>query len=417
MCLCLSPLSYVDLDGEQQTTMIPCGTCYECLLQAQNSWKIRMIEEAKNWKYAYFFTLTYSPSKLPINIVAEFPEGREVVGELRGSGFKGLLLDSYETTVSTACKKDVQGWLKRYRTSYVRRRARSLGCYVRDITSDKMLYDKCKPRFSYFITAEYAPDGYYTDRHGRQRRSTQRPHYHGIIFTSIPQPEIMSLFGDWRRHFGFFQMSRVRQRNNAANAASACADYCAKYCCKGCFSSRLEDIFDGVIEKPWRIMSKGLGSRYLQSASFHTANPMQKMNFDAWVDYCIENAYYFDGPYKYKLPRYYYERIFYTKTPRLREVFDPRENTYRVSRIFRYISKSALSVEMQVRLRNRPILEYQRKFAVLKSAYPDKSDIEIDSILEHSERVAQEARRKAARDKLYTYYRDSDFKNPLIKAI
>lgn len=415
MCLSPSPLSYTDLDGEKQVIMVPCNTCYECLLQQQNSWKIRMIEEAKAWKYAYFFTLTYSPDNLPCNIVADFPEGREVVGELRGSGVSGLLLDSYEEVVSTACKKDVQDWLKRFRTSYVRRRAKSLGCYVRDITSDKVLYDRCKPRFRYFITAEYAPDGYYTDRHGKLRRSTLRPHYHGILFTSITQPEIMQLFGDWRKNYGFFQMSRVRQRNNSANAASSCANYCAKYCCKGSFSSRLKDINDGVIEPPWRLMSKGIGRIYLENASFHTARPY-RMTFSDYVDRCLQNAFYFDGNFKYKLPRYYYERIFYQKTTQIRETYLCPEKGYKMALVSRYVSKSALSVEMQVRLRNRPFLEYKQRFEELKSSCPYLADTEIHSILDERERHSVEARRKAARDKLYTFYRDTDHKNNLIKA-
>lgn len=416
MCVNLSPLSYVDLDGEKQVVMIPCGWCAECLIQQQNSWKIRMIEEAKSWKYAYFFTLTYSPHKLPYNVVADFPEGREVVGECRGNSLDGLLLDSYESVLSTACKKDVQDWLKRFRTSYLRRRARSLGCYVRDITSDKELYDKCKARFSYFVTAEYAPDGYYTDRHGKLRRSTLRPHYHGIIFTSIPQAEIMRLFGDWRCHFGFFQMSRIRQRNNATNAASACADYCAKYCCKGSFSSRLEDIKDKVIEKPWRIMSKGLGRSYLDNASFHTSIPYN-MTFSQYVDRCIENAFYFDGSFKYKLPRYYYERIFYTKTPQLREIFLGAEKGYKAQVVYRYISKSPLSVEMQVRLRNRALAECQQRFENFLSQNPHLSDEEAVVEFGSYERHSLKARDKAARDKLCKYYREADFRNPLIKAI
>ena len=214
MCLNLSPLSYVDLDGEMQCINVPCGHCYECLLQYQNSWKIRMIEEAKVWKRAYFFTLTYAPENLPMNVVADYPEGREVVGELRGSGVGDLLLDSYETPLSTACKKDVQSWLKRFRTNYVRRKALALGLKVRDVTSDSSLYSSLKPRFTYFITAEYAPEGEYTDRHGKRRKSTQRPHYHGIIFTDIPRSGISLLFGDWTRRFGFVKWEQVRQRSD-----------------------------------------------------------------------------------------------------------------------------------------------------------------------------------------------------------
>ena len=226
MCLNTVPISYEDFLGRKQSIDVPCGKCVECQIDLQNSWKIRMIEESKVWKYAYYFTLTYNDDSLPLNVVATYPDSREIVGELRGKCKKHLLLHSFEQVVSTACKKDVQRWFKRFRTSYIRRRARHLGVYVKDITSDKCLYNQLKPRFSYFVTAEYAPEGEYVDRHGRVRRSSMRPHYHGILFTDISQNEISPLFSDWSNRYGFVNWSSVRSRQDSVNAASAPADYC-----------------------------------------------------------------------------------------------------------------------------------------------------------------------------------------------
>lgn len=409
MCLNLSPLTYVDLDGETQCIRVPCGHCYECLLQYQNSWKIRMIEEAKVWKRAYFFTLTYAPENLPLNVVADYPDGREIVGELRGSGADALLLDSYETLLSTACKKDVQSWLKRFRTNYVRRKALSLGLKVRDVTSDSSLYSALKPRFTYFITAEYAPSGEYTDRHGKRRNSSQRPHYHGIIFTDIPKSCISILFGDWARRFGFVKWEQVRQRSDSANSCSSCANYCAKYCCKGSFSSRLDDIEDGVIEKPWRLVSKGLGGSYISANKHIHLPPRTEPRFEDYVDRVLSTCYYFDGAFKYKLPRYYYERIFFTKKKFIREVY--RDGVWTPQVISRFVSQSLLSVEMQVILRNRSMERDKQRFEELRATYPHLSDSELCHEIGLHELLAWETRAQVAENKLYSFYKENQLKN------
>ena len=340
-----------------------------------------MIEEAKVWKYAYFFTLTYAPENIPLNVVSEFPEGREVVGELRGIAEDDLLLDSYESVLSTACKKDIQSWLKRFRTNWVRRQALVRGVMVRDITSDKKLYNALKPRFTYFITAEYAPDGEYVDRHGKLRRSTMRPHYHGIIFTDLSVAAMNYLFGDWQTRFGFVKWERVRQRNDIANSSSPCANYCAKYCCKGSFSSRLDDIADGVVEKPWRLMSKGLGGSYIAANRSVHLPPRLEARLSDYIDRVLSNCFYFDGPYKYKLPRYYYERLFYTKKKFIREVY--RKGVITPQVVCRFVSQSLLSVEMQITLRNRILERDKQEFERIKSCRPDFSDDEALLYLEH----------------------------------
>jgi len=416
MCLCLSPLDYEDcITHEIKTILIPCGNCYECLLQEQNSWKIRMIEESKVWKNAYFFTLTYAPKNLPLNVVAESPEGREIVGELRGThNVSNLLLDSYESVVSTACKDDIQCWLKRFRTTYIRNKARSLGVYVRDITSDKVLYDLLKPRFSYFITAEYAPSGHYVDRRGQLRKSTERPHYHGIIFTSLSRVEMLPLFADWRSRFGFVKFDKVRQRSDEANRVSSCANYCAKYCAKGCFQSRLNDVIDGIIEKPWRIMSKGIGKSYIDNMKSKHLFRHSFETYNQYVDSVLSRMYYFDGDYKYKLPRYYYERIFYKRIPVIREVF--RKDAFFPVVTYRYIQTSMLSADMQIIIRNRPLALYQQRFEICRASYPHWSDDEIHSYLFKCEQASLESRANVARSKLHKFYKENELKNPQLMA-
>lgn len=412
--MCLSPINieYVDFFGDKQCRPVGCGKCYECLLQMQNMWKIRMIEESKCWKYCYFFTLTYSDDKLPINLVADYPCGRKIVGELRGKFKNDLLLDSCEEVLSTACKKDIQNWLKRFRTSYIRRRAKHLGCYVRDITSDKELYNRLKPRFSYFVTAEYAPDGEYVDRHGKLRRSSCRPHYHGLIFSDLPRREFAALFADWSKNYGFVKWSSVRPRNGAANVVSAPANYVAKYCAKGEFASRDKDVADEVIEKPWRLMSKGLGASYVEDKrNYHIPPRLKRQKFEDYVDILLDRKYYYDGQFKYKLPRYYIERLYYTRKMFFNEQYNPKTKAFQPVVTYRYVSANNVSLGMQAALQRRIDAADKQRFEVAKSSHPLWSDDQIFAYLDMCERISLEARRKVARDKLNRFYHDNARKN------
>lgn len=412
--MCLSPIyiEYVDFFGDRQCRPVGCGKCYECLLQLQNMWKIRMIEESKCWKYCYFFTLTYSDDKLPMNLVADYPCGREIIGELRGKFKKDLLLDSCEEVLSTACKKDIQKWLKRFRTSYIRRRAKHLGCYARDITSNKELYNRLKPRFSYFITAEYAPDGGYVDRHGKLRRSTCRPHYHGMLFTDIPRREISALFADWSNNYGFVKWSPVCPRNDAANAVSAPANYAAKYCAKGEFASRQKDVIDQVVETPWRLISKGLGASYVEDKrNYHIPPRLKRQKFEDYIDILLDRRYYYDGQFRYRLPRYYIERLYYTRKLFKNEKFNYKEKKMVIVDTYRYVSANKISLAMQAQLQCRIAAADKQRFEVVMSAHPLWSDDQIYSYLDKCERASVEARRNVARDKLNRFYHDNAQKN------
>lgn len=92
--MCLRPISVKNPTRYVGTYVmqVPCGKCLECLKDRQNSWKLRLMEESTNWDFLYFFTLTYSDENLPLT----------------------------EDGLSTACKRDVQLWFKRFRVSFKR---------------------------------------------------------------------------------------------------------------------------------------------------------------------------------------------------------------------------------------------------------------------------------------------------------
>lgn len=153
--MCLYPITIKSKDafGIDVSQSFPCGKCIECLKDRQNSWKIRLTEEARDHKYVYFFTLTYNDDTVPYSYD---PEGNKVLH------FR---------------KSDLQLWIKRHRMSYER-------LFKRQID------------FKYFICSEYGPN-------------TGRPHYHGILFTDISPTFISSMFHDWKELFGFTNFSEV----------------------------------------------------------------------------------------------------------------------------------------------------------------------------------------------------------------
>lgn len=165
--MCLFPVTIKTKDsfGVDVNQTVPCGKCIECLKDRQNSWKIRLQEEARDHKYVYFFTLTYRDDTVPFT----FDDDGNKVLHVR--------------------KSDIQLWIKRHRISYQR-------YFKRDID------------FKYFICSEYGPN-------------TGRPHYHGIIFTDISPTFITSMFSDWSENYGFTNFSEVGKKKEAICLLSA----------------------------------------------------------------------------------------------------------------------------------------------------------------------------------------------------
>lgn len=111
MCLNPIPIKTVDSFNMPVVQGFPCGKCLECLKDRQNSWKIRLTEEARDHLYVYFFTLTYSDDSVPF---------------VYHNGDKYL----------SVCKKDIQNWIKRNRIQF----ERTLGRFL---------------DFKYFVCSEY----------------------------------------------------------------------------------------------------------------------------------------------------------------------------------------------------------------------------------------------------------------------
>lgn len=110
-------ISYITIDK----IPFPCGKCYECLDRRIRGWAFRLIKQAESSDSAFFLTLTYHDSVIPLD----------------------------ENSQPTLYKKDVQLFIKRLRKAHPK---------------------TAKP-IKYFAAGEYGS-------------KTDRPHYHIIMFNA-----------------------------------------------------------------------------------------------------------------------------------------------------------------------------------------------------------------------------------------
>lgn len=308
--MCVTPISFKSVDnyGMTCTMCVPCGKCPECLKDRQNSWKLRLMEESKNYAYLYFFTLTYNDESLPVT----------------------------DDGLSTACKRDVQLWLKKFRMAFERYRGVRLSDY-----------------FKYFICAEYGPNG------------THRPHYHGLFMTDLDSSSIAGLFKDWELNKGFVKWDSIAFNPDERQAV---ANYVSKYCCKGEFASRSADIEAGLIEKAWTIVSKGVGASYCMdkhNRHYHMPDSEVSCPSREQLDTIIDRRKVsFDTgkqKFTYKMPRYYRERLYMSKLPFEQKVWNKNKMCYEEKIVYRYSSKNFLSRQIAMRVRERVLEDFAHR--------------------------------------------------------
>lgn len=177
----------------------PCGKCIDCLSKKRNDWSIRLQYEREYWLkqdcLTYMVLLTYDPEHAP----------RTKQGNL------------------TLRKRDVQLFMKRLRKDFTKR-----NCFLR-----------------MFYCGEYGP-------------TTLRPHYHMLLFgipSSISKRDVKILLEKhWQNGF-------VGDKLGVATARGI--HYCTKYM----INKIIKLPNDDEIEKPFTQMSKGLGMSYLFDVS------------------------------------------------------------------------------------------------------------------------------------------------------
>ena len=433
--MCVNPIQVKVVSrsfGVSRYVDAPCGRCVECLKRRQNDWKLRIVHEANYWSKLYFFTLTYSNDSLPCRVDYADLAYPEKYAEFYGSYNECKAFATDDMLIrSSACKDDVQRFLKRLRTNYERKHGKTLD-------------------MKYFVCAEYGPNP----------NGTKRPHYHGVIMTDAEYLHLLPEFNEWSKEYGRMEFKQV---GFGRDQSSKVANYISKYCAKGCFESRYEDIQAGFIERAWYIMSKNIGSRWFEDNKKQWLKyvPVSSTIVGDWtledvekffasgtdravlcaqeIDQLIDNFFVMDGDstYSYKLPRYYRERLLCVKKsfnnvslkkdngnaiPQLSVcqsfLQSPRGSKYELSgrtsyafaylpepitfetfvrKDVRYVAENFLSVAFAYRTSLRVIHRYQEEFDALKVAIPTLQDFEIDIRL-----LRQRARAKLYREQMST---------------
>lgn len=353
--MCTRPITIKNPDPQKvlgHFIEVPCGKCPECLCRRQNDWKLRLMEESSNYSHLYFFTLTYSPENLPVT----------------------------EDGLSTACKRDVQLWIKRFRMSFEREKGIKLSDY-----------------FKYFICAEYGPNG------------THRPHYHGLFMTDLDESAVLPLFDEWRSSKGFVQVNSI---SIVPDERQAVANYVSKYCCKGEFASRKDDIAAGKIENAWSIMSKGIGASYVENRrNYRYHRPFRKENepIRDYLDKVISRKKVSfstpKGTFSYSMPRYYHSKLFQIYQPFERDVYNPKLKKYEKKIVWRYASKNSISNLLSVRIRERVLDQFAKSLGFRSLAeVPDDVLVSCSPRSSPTRFVDLELREAKVRSKLAQFY-------------
>lgn len=129
------------------------------------------------------------------------------------------------------------------------------------------------------------------------------------------------------------------------------------------------------------------------------------------VSLICDRAFYHDSSFKYKLPRYYRDRLYRMKFPCDAKVWNKKLKKYEDKIVYRYKSKNLLSIQMQVEVRNRVLADFNRRFAELRATYPNDTDSEIYRKISISETDIRMARQKDIFSKMSRFYNTNRFKN------
>lgn len=280
---CLHPFTrrYLDaLTGEQKTVLCPCGKCVNCLQKEQDAWAVRLTESARYHKRMIFDTLTVSPIAMPyIDIL----DGLNLTFKKKDSydKMRDMLIKSYDIArefyphmsreswkiiaknggrLLYFPKSEVQNWIKRGRE-----------CMRRDYAKSGLT----APNFEYFLVEEYGS-------------KTSRPHFHVLVF-GLTLDEWFHYFGrPWRTLYGFTKHVYKEFSPDMQKDFNCMIKYVSKYVTKGEFEIPL--VRDGFYQKPYRLISKGIGSHYLDNHKFDifrnaVAKKYKDMSFTSYNKY------------------------------------------------------------------------------------------------------------------------------------
>lgn len=442
--MCVSPITISQWDSvlkRKVSRQVPCGHCVECVNRYQKDWQFRLCREASCWEHVYFLTLTYRDDKLTYAPFVASPEQSKYLTHrfsyllsndkflrARRHGCSWLQPVKAFDCVRPAvvCVEEVQGFLKRVRTSI----SRSANPF----------------KFKYFLCSEYGPN-------------TFRPHYHLLLFTNAAVDKISEFFVDrWHDEFGNVDWKKRACTCSSDGTYSALSYYVSKYVSK---PSVIESpyVVMGLVPRPFRLMSKGISSVYRESIQDKLDVNLISYTFDlmriykkiprdlefihlppcyakysagkyGWqgdfhgfnldfLDYCYKNVLTYAESYtdkngdrrfsRYTLPRYFLSRVRYTQRLAERVCYNRRLQACKIYEVPVADSKSALHVALSayIQLRNDEL--FDRQFREIRQYYPNKSDAEIVSEICQSNQTALSERARKKTALLIKFYNKSVF--------
>lgn len=238
---CLEP-QYIYNKYLNKHQFVSCGKCPSCQSHRADQLKMRLMLEARAWKYVIFFTLTYNDKYLPYidvpgTLNAEFL-GEEFDDELKESLEEcAPLVNVFNGNVPCPSKRDIQLFIKKIRKNVADHEKVAENRFLR-----------------YFVASEYGPTGL-------------RPHYHGLLFTNsefMAKMFYQIIDKAWSYkdpHKGTYEsFGFIRAEFSRGNSAAYCAAYCT-------VNAHLPRLLRHKIFRPFQLYSKcpPLGSHVLKS--------------------------------------------------------------------------------------------------------------------------------------------------------
>lgn len=156
-------------------------------------------------------------------------------------------------------------------------------------------------------------------------------------------------------------------------------------------------------------MSKGLGASYVDRMKrWHVPHIRDKR---LRITSVVDRMHYHDGAFKYKLPRYFKDRLYRKKYPCETYVYNKKLKCFEKKIVQRYKSKNMLSLQIQAEIRNRVLDDYNKRVAEFKLANPSLTDTEVHIEVARREKIDRESRGNDTFTKLARFYNRNRFKN------
>jgi len=238
--------------------IVPCGRCHECRMARARAWQFRFMVEREKWLHSFFITLSYDDEHLPYYCI-------DADGEIKRHPD---LSQKYQRLFRTLDKRSIQLIFKRLRNDYP-------------------LFE-----FKYYLIGEYG------ERFGR-------PHYHLLLFCNKDESFIDELLLKYWDKGNYVISDLIAER----------MIYVTKHHIG--FDFNYEG--NSIVEKPFRIMSKGIGSDYDKVMNKELVDWNKRTCDNSFFNYCGQSYY---------MPRYVRRRLYTEEQIRDRVVNDWQSIVY-----------------------------------------------------------------------------------------